>query len=77
MSMPIITLLERVPIQPWFIRVFKSTMVLEREISAPNHTEAVKSQPSRRPMPMPSSMVRRICRGVPTKAITFTGFKSL
>ena len=77
MSMPIITLLDRVPSQPWFMSVLSSTMVLERLIMAPNQTEVFRSQPMSLPMPRPRPMVNPICTGVPIRAMYLTGLRSL
>ena len=49
-SMPIMTLLDSVPSQPWFIRVFKMTMVEDSEISEPNQRAVFHSQPNSRPI---------------------------
>jgi len=53
MSIPSITRLERVPSNPWFIKVFRMTMVLETETRAPNQIEGIHSQPSQRPIREP------------------------
>ena len=77
MSMPIITLLERVPSQPWFIRVLRITMVLDSEMQAPSHSDAFHPQPVKEPIPKPRPMVRMIWMGVPMRAIFLTGLRSL
>ncbi len=51
MSIPIITLLDSVPSQPWLIRVLSRTMVLDSEIRAPSHSACCHDQPSAVPMP--------------------------
>ena len=55
------TRLDRVPSRPWFSRVFYSTMVLERDIRAPNQTAGIQSQPIALLTPTPKAAVRSIC----------------
>ena len=76
-SIPIITLLDKVPISPLFIRVFRITMVLEREMRAPNQIEDFQSQPIIWPIPYPMAIVSSIWMGVPIRAIFLTGCRSL
>ncbi|MBF0258844.1 MAG: hypothetical protein HQK62_08415 [Desulfamplus sp.] len=52
-------------------------MVLEREIRHPSHSEPENEKPKYLPIQNPIPMVKRICIGVPNRAIFRTGFNSL
>ena len=77
MSIPTMTLLERVPRTPCSVRVLRTTAVLEKESRAPSHTDSTQPR-SRitRPKTYPKAIVSTIWIGVPIRAMRRTGASS-